>query len=93
MSFLYDLLKPLKGPLIRIAIVLILVLGLFYYLFGTIRFKDYGDFVIRLLDITAWPIVILIISILFYDPIVKLLNALADYLSRSGPGRSGGTGQ
>jgi hypothetical protein len=90
MSLLYELLKPLKGPLIRLTIVLVLVLGLFYYLFGTIRFKDYGDFIIRLLDAIAWPLVILVLAILFYDPLIKLLNALAEYLSRLGHGRSGG---
>ncbi|MBI5125020.1 MAG: hypothetical protein HZA70_02175 [Planctomycetes bacterium] len=87
MSLFYDLLAPLKGPIIRLLITLILVLGLFYYLFGTIRFKDYGDFVIRLLDVAAWPTVILILVILFYDSIVKLMNALAEYLiSRTGHG-------
>lgn len=87
MSLFYNLLAPLKGPIIRLLITLILVLGLFYYLFGTIRFKDYGDFVIRLLDVAAWPTVILILVILFYDSIVKLMNALAEYLiSRTGHG-------
>ncbi|HHT9140719.1 MAG TPA: hypothetical protein ACFYEA_05995 [Candidatus Tripitaka californicus] len=87
MSLFYDLLAPLKGPIIRLLITLILVLGLFYYLFGTIRFKDYGDFIIRLLDVAAWPTVILILVILFYDSIVKLMNALAEYLiSRTGRG-------
>jgi hypothetical protein len=87
MGLFYELLKPLKGTLLRLAIVLVLILGLFYYLFGTIRFKDYGDFIIRLLDAIAWPVVILLLAILFYDPIIKLLNALAEYLkSRTGPG-------
>jgi hypothetical protein len=89
MNFLYEILKPLKGTAIRLAIAIVLILGLMYYLFGTIRFKDYGEFIIRLLDITIWPMVILIISILFYDPLVKLLNAMAEYLSR-GHGRPGG---
>ena len=87
MSLFYDLLSPLKGPIIRLSIALILILGLFYYLFGTIRFKDYGDFIIRLLDVAAWPTVILILAILFYNSIVKLLNALSEYLiSRTGRG-------
>lgn len=90
MSFFYDLLQPLKGPAIRLLVALVLILGLLYYLFGTIRFKDYGDFFLRLLEVAAWPTVILILALLFYKPLIKLLNALADYLSRSGPGRSEG---
>ncbi len=90
-GFLYDLVKPLKTPLIKLAVTLILVLGLMYYLFGTIRFKDYGDFFIRLLDVAAWPTVLLILAILFHGSIVKLLDAVADYLkSRVGP--KGGEG-
>ena len=77
---LYNPLKSLKESLLQILVFLLLILALLYYLFGSIRFKDYGDFVIRLIDVLAWPAVILTLASWFYDPIVKVLNSLADFL-------------
>ncbi|MFQ5956954.1 MAG: hypothetical protein ACE5KK_04205 [Candidatus Brocadiales bacterium] len=79
-----ELLKILKWSPVNILILFLLVLAALYYLFASLRFDTYGNFIIGVLDALAWPFAVVIIAKLYYEPIGKLLDSLTDYLSRKG---------
>ncbi|HCN19522.1 MAG: hypothetical protein A3C38_07430 [Planctomycetes bacterium RIFCSPHIGHO2_02_FULL_50_42] len=80
-----EFLKILRWSPVNILILFLLVLAVPYYLFASLRFDTYGNFIIGVLDALAWPAAIVIIARLYYEPIVKLLDSLAEYLSAKGP--------
>ncbi len=80
-----ELLKLFKWSPVNILILLLVVLAAIYYLFASLRFDTYGNFIIGVLDALAWPTAVVIIAKLYYEPIVKLLDSLSDYLSTKGP--------
>lgn len=80
-----EFLKILQWSPVNILILFLLVLAVLYYLFASLRFDTYGNFIIGVLDALAWPVAFVITAKLYYEPIVRLIDSLTEYLSAKGP--------
>ncbi|MCP4364778.1 MAG: hypothetical protein GY800_05705 [Planctomycetes bacterium] len=81
-----ELFKILKWSPVNLLLLFLLAIAALYYLFASIRFDTYGSFIIGLLDAVAWPAAVVIVAKLYYEPIVRLLDSITEYMGRKGPG-------